>query len=902
MKTKTILVLLAAMSVGETYAQKIDFNLPNKNDAQVLEPDFSGWAIGRQISDETSFLMSDNSSSIGILVESAPGLVGNAVNCNWWKDGCSKYSKLVSDGIYSVILDDQSNYTYSADQSMGLQFTIKGLPAGTHSITAYHNNTDGLTGEYPPIDVVVNGKTVQSGVAQTIRAQTEAQSGLSYATFTVGEGETVVVRYISKPESGKTYINNAVVVNALVFDRPNPLTTATTPYPENREFHADADGGSLVLTWTPAWTAKKHHLYVGTSETDLKKVAVLTDAQYKLSNVYSLDTYFWRVDEEDADGKIYEGDIWRFRPRKLAFPDAEGYGRFATGGRGGQVYHVTTLADNEEPGSFRYGITKLSGPRTIVFDVSGIIELKERLTCADEYVTIACQTAPAHGICFSNNPFGVGPESIVRFMRLRKGAGHTSDGIGMAGCDNSILDHASISWTIDEGFSSRNGHNITLQRTMIAEALGIANHQNYGAGTNHGYAATIGGDIATFHHNLLAHNYGRNWSLGGGLDGAGSYAGRLDIFNNVVYNWGARATDGGAHEVNFVGNYYRMGIDTSQKYLLRAQFEGTGSGTQSYYISGNIRENYNGTKTADKEGDTYRYELSGGQDYNWNAWVSEPFFPSYAKIESAEEAFKSVCSDVGATMPFFDAHDQRIISETVNKTYTYIGSKSKIRGQIDSEADCGGYEVYPEESRADSYDTDKDGIPDWFEEIVGTNPNVPNNNDDPDRDGWTQLEDFLEFISHPYLLMAPGEHETIDATKYFAGYVNSPSFTAVSNSGNVTAKVDGSKIIVEAGSASGIASVKMKVVDAEGSSYERLLNIAVGSSTADISIPTELSAVRIVSYKVYSAEGKLVFENNDAGGELINNLPMGGVKPNAIYLLKAVDTDGNEHTAKILAN
>ena len=103
-----MLVLLAAMSVGKTYAQKIDFNLPNKNDAQVLEPDFSGWAIGRQISDETSFLMSDNSSSIGILVESAPGLVGNAVNCNWWKDGCSKYSKLVSDGIYSVILDDQS--------------------------------------------------------------------------------------------------------------------------------------------------------------------------------------------------------------------------------------------------------------------------------------------------------------------------------------------------------------------------------------------------------------------------------------------------------------------------------------------------------------------------------------------------------------------------------------------------------------------------------------------------------------------------------------------------------------------------------------------------------------------------------------------------------------------------
>ena len=134
------------------------------------------------------------------------------------------------------------------------------------------------------------------------------------------------------------------------------------------------------------------------------------------------------------------------------------------------------------------------------------------------------------------------------------------DGMGMASGNNSIFDHCSISWTIDEAFSSRSGLNITLQRTLISEALNEAGHKNYPAGTQHGYAASIGGEIGSFHHNLLAHCAGRNWSLAGGLThGTTTYAGRLDIRNNVVYNWRNRTTDGGAHEVNFVNNYYKPG-------------------------------------------------------------------------------------------------------------------------------------------------------------------------------------------------------------------------------------------------------------------------------------------------------------------------------------------------------
>lgn len=146
------------------------------------------------------------------------------------------------------------------------------------------------------------------------------------------------------------------------------------------------------------------------------------------------------------------------------------------------------------------------------------------------------------------------------------------DGMGMAGNDNAIMDHCSISWTIDEAFSSRNAKSLTLQRTLISEALNVAGHPNYSAGTAHGYAATIGGGemsatlkVGSYHHNLLAHCEGRNWSLSGGLDGVGAYDGHHDVFNNVVYNWGGRATDGGSHEVNFVNNYYKMGPATTQR-------------------------------------------------------------------------------------------------------------------------------------------------------------------------------------------------------------------------------------------------------------------------------------------------------------------------------------------------
>lgn len=227
----------------------------------------------------------------------------------------------------------------------------------------------------------------------------------------------------------------------------------------------------------------------------------------------------------------------------------------------------------------------------MIFAVSGLLTLNSDLTISQPYITLAGQTAPGKGICVCKHPLGMsgGKDVIIRHIRSRPGniSGETLNGSGMAGSEHCIMDHCSISWGIDEEMSTRTSKNVTLQRTLISEALNIAGHQNYPAGTAHGYAASVGGDVASLHHNLLAHNEGRKWSLAGGLDAAGYFSGRLDIFNNVVYNWGHRTTDGGAMEVNFVNNCYKTGAATSYLFALNAQYDNF-PGTRRYYIAGNV--------------------------------------------------------------------------------------------------------------------------------------------------------------------------------------------------------------------------------------------------------------------------------------------------------------------------
>jgi len=442
----------------------------------------------------------------------------------------------------------------------------------------------------------------------------------------------------------------------------------------------------------------------------------------------------------------------------LAFPTAEGYGRFAQGGRGGRVIHVTNLNDSG-PGSLRDAVEQ-SGPRTVVFDVSGLITLESRLIIrkTNSNLTIAGQTAPGSGICLRKYNLGMmgATNVIIRYLRVRPGnlSGMTLDGMGMASSDHCIIDHCSISWTLDEAFSSRGARNITLQRTLISEALNAAGHKKYPPGTQHGYAASIGGDIGSFHHNLLAHNAGRNWSLAGGLSKPNNeYAGRLDLRNNVVYNWSKRTTDGGAHEVNFVNNYYQPGPATKYFYALNAQYGGF-PGSQRYYFDGNIMVGRFGL-TNQTAGRTATTERGGRLPTEYSPWSDTPFFDSHVTTHTAAEAYTNVLADVGCNFPALDAHDTRIIAEVRGGTAKFKGSKTGLPGLPDSQDDVGGWDNYPEVKHPADWDTDRDGLPDTWEKQHGLNPaDATDGNKDLTGDGYLNLEKYLNSLVGEYKMSA----------------------------------------------------------------------------------------------------------------------------------------------------
>lgn len=873
---KKALTSLLACTVMGANAQKIDFNLSGK-ESTSNEDGYTSWAVNRASGAQTKTV---DGVTIKVEAVGGDGFAGNGCMSNWWKDGVNKYSKLVSDAVYPIILDSNNNYSPSKTKAMGVRFTISGLSAGTHTLAAYHNNTDGtMSPKYPDLKVLVNGEVKQTGVKQTIRAQRTDDAGMSYVKFSVAQGETVTVEYISDLKEGEEYINNYVAVNALIFDRPNPKVQAVCVGPQHLDYHADCDNGTATLQWTGGSIAVKHRVMFGSSPEKLDEIAEIETTSVSTPTLSALNTYYWRVDEIDKDGNVYEGDVWSFRPRRLAFPGAEGYGRYAIGGRGGSAYHVTSLEDdvnNPAEGTFRYGITKVKGARTIVFDVSGRIELKGRLTCSDPYVTIAGQTAPGEGITFTGAPLGLASDGITRFIRVYRGYAGTKagplkaeqdkglDGLGMAGNDHSIVDHCSVAWTTDEGFSSRGAKNITLQRTMISEALNEADHPNYGPGTEHGYAATIGGGqgtgVGSFHHNLLAHCEGRNWSLSGGLDGAGNYDGAHDVFNNVVYNWGKRATDGGTHHLNFVGNYYKMGPATTQQMLLRHQFEGTGNGSQEAYVKGNVRVSTSGAVTKDALNETYRYELSGGQQLTWQPWSKEPFFESLAKVETAEAAYRNVLSDVGCNLPLADKHDVRMVSETYNGTTSTKGSKTGKPGLIDREWDAEGFTFIKNDSRPADFDTDQDGMPDWWERLNGLDPNVADNNTDADGDGFTALEDYLNWMAEPNFHFNTGSATpAIALNKYFAGYPTEAVFSIV-EAENVQASIGyDNNLQVATSDSRHLGSVKVKA-EYEGISLVRTFNIHFDDEATGI-CEVENDENSAKTFAKYNLSGQKVFDN-----------------------------------------
>ncbi|RYY13675.1 MAG: hypothetical protein EOO36_15475, partial [Cytophagaceae bacterium] len=254
----------------------------------------------------------------------------------------------------------------------------------------------------------------------------------------------------------------------------------------------------------------------------------------------------------------------------VAFPGAEGFGRLATGGRGGQVVEVTTLSD-AGPGSFRDAFAQYPGqPITIVFRVGGLIELRSALKPTRSNVTIAGQTAPGDGICLKNYSLKLhGTNLIVRYLRSRPGnlSGANVSGVyglNMENCQNFIVDHCSFSWSIEETATFYDNKYSTVQWCVVSESL----NSSFNGKGDHGYAGVWGGQYASYHHNLIAHHHSRAIRFNGAR--AHDTTAVVDYRNNVIYNWGNMyaaygnevVIPGGRGQLNLINNYYKGGPAT----------------------------------------------------------------------------------------------------------------------------------------------------------------------------------------------------------------------------------------------------------------------------------------------------------------------------------------------------
>ncbi len=389
--------------------------------------------------------------------------------------------------------------------------------------------------------------------------------------------------------------------------------------------------------------------------------------------------------------------------QQLAFPSAEGFGRYATGGRGGIVYTVTNLNDDGE-GSLRKGILK-KGPRIITFAVSGNIELKRSLDINRGDLTIAGQTAPGDGITIKGYPVAVKADNvIIRYLRFRLGDIYevTDDALKGRGIENVIIDHCSISWATDENTSFYQTKNFSFQWNIISEALNSSVHRK----GDHGYGGIWGGVNASFHHNLLAGNNSRNPRFSGSETTENSDNEFVDFRNNVIYNWGDNSVYGGeSGTYNMVNNYYKPGPATSssKKERILEPYEPYGK----FYVDGNIVEG--------SEKVTANNWAGGIQSDNPEAAKrTEPVdIEGNVQTQDALTAFKLVLQQAGANLNR-DAVDNRIIKSVRE------GKSQFKNGIIDSQNEVGGW---PElKSLSPLPDADQDGMPDAWEKERGLDP------------------------------------------------------------------------------------------------------------------------------------------------------------------------------------
>jgi pectate lyase len=412
----------------------------------------------------------------------------------------------------------------------------------------------------------------------------------------------------------------------------------------------------------------------------------------------------------------------------IAFPGAEGFGKYTTGGRGGTVYVITNLNDDGE-GSLRQALNR-SGARIIVFAVSGTIHLLSPLNVKAN-TTIVGQTAPGDGICIADHPVKLdGDNIIVRYMRFRMGdqyqnqgmvhgSGH-DDALSASNKKNIIIDHCSLSWSTDEVLSVYAGDSTTLQWNIISEPLNYSYHFERG-GTDfqhHGYGGIWGGRKLSAHHNLFAHCVSRTPRFDGIRNIDAEF---VDYRNNVIYNWGSNnvhAGEGGTY--NIINNYYRPGPDTRKNVtdrILNPFKKEPDISFGKFYVAGNYVDGSPEVSNNNWLGVTMN---NGTDEDKIRAQQNSPFAAEHIQTQTAVDAYNSVLAYAGASFKR-DTLDLRIIKDVKNKTGKIIDVQG---GHPHGTSYDISKTAWPHlKSVTAPVDSDKDGMPDEWEIKNGLNPN-----------------------------------------------------------------------------------------------------------------------------------------------------------------------------------
>lgn len=385
------------------------------------------------------------------------------------------------------------------------------------------------------------------------------------------------------------------------------------------------------------------------------------------------------------------------------------------------------------------------------------------------------------------------------------------------------------------------------------------------------------------------------------------------MVNNVCYNWCGRTTDGGVNELDFINNYYKPGAASKIFRALHVDHEAVGLGMQRAYFAGNVMPGYFDENSQDKGRVS---NVFSGATVNYETFMTKAFYPTYVTTQSAGNAFKVVLSDVGANQPFQTDREIRIINETKTGTYKYTGSKSGKPGLPDREGDVGGFDNFTTTNRASDWDSDNDGLPNIWEKILGTSNSSSDFSDanaDPDKDGYTNLEDYINWLADPHYFLNEGGSQTIDLTTTFRGF-GSPTYSVSDVVGGKVA-ISGSKATFTP-SGCGFGSFVLKATESGFTMPRKVGVLTSGNGTC---ITTDLmSSEEIIeqgnvlafpnpfgdhfnirfkgafSYQVVGVEGSEI-----VSGHGVDSKEIGQELRPGVYMLK-IQSEGKSQTIKIV--